>query len=76
MLDAFTNANKVTKSYTLVENTPTWFDVLVGHLTNIITKKSKTYLKPGRPIGSRDTIPWKRKKQGKTYEKSWHSYRS
>lgn len=59
----------MTKSYTLVENTPTWFDVLVKHLTNIITNKSKSCLKPGRPIGSRDTIPWKRKKKEKHMKK-------
>ena len=51
----------------LVVNVPAHIDVPEGQLENVITNESKTRLKHGRPIGSKDLIP--RKKKGTTYEK-------
>ena len=59
--DAFINTKKVTKSYILTANTPAQIDVPVGQLTN----ESKIRLKRGRPVGSKDVTPWKKK----THEK-------
>ena len=55
--DAFIDIKKVTKSHIPAANTPTWIDVLVGQLTN----ESKILLKCGRPIGSKDVTPRKRR---------------
>lgn len=41
LLDAFTDAKKVIKSYTSATNTPTQIDVCIGSLTNIIVNESK-----------------------------------
>ena len=62
LLDVFTNIKKVTKSYAPVVNAPTHIDVPEGQLENVIASESKTRLKRGRPIGSKDSIPKKRKK--------------
>ena len=57
--DAFIDTKKVTKSHIPAANTPTWIDVPIGQLTN----KSKIRLKHGRPIGSKDVTPRKRRTQ-------------
>ena len=59
--DAFIDTKKVTKSYISAANTPAQINVLVGQLTN----KSKICLKRGRPIGSNDVTPQKRRTQKK-----------
>ena len=59
--DAFIDTKKVTKSHILAANTPTRIDVLVGQLTN----ESKIRLKCGRPVGSNDVTPRKRRTQEK-----------
>ena len=66
--DAFTDIKKITKSHVLAVNTPTRIDVPEGQLENVIANESKTRLKRGRPIGSKDLIPRKKKKKT-TYEK-------
>ena len=63
LLDAFTYIKKVTKSHVPVVNTPTHIDVLEGQLENAIANDSKTHLKRGRPISSKDLIPRKKKKE-------------
>ena len=50
-----------------VVNAPTYIDVPEGQLENVIANESKTRLKRGRPIGSKDLIP--REKKRTTYEK-------
>ncbi|KAL6313570.1 hypothetical protein AAG906_006937 [Vitis piasezkii] len=59
--DAFIDTKKVTKSHIPVANTPSRIDVPVGQLTN----QSKIRLKRGRPIGSNDVTPRKRRTQEK-----------
>ncbi|WJZ98367.1 hypothetical protein VitviT2T_016895 [Vitis vinifera] len=59
--DAFIDTKKVTKSHSSAANTPAWIDVPVGQLTN----ESKIRLKRGRPIGSKDVTPRKRRIQEK-----------
>ena len=59
--DAFIDTKKVTKSHILIANTPARIDVPVGHLIN----ESKIRLKHGRPVGSKDVTPWKRRTQEK-----------
>ena len=59
LLDEFIDTKKVTKSHIPAANTPTWIDVPIGQLTN----KSKIRLKHGRPIGSKDVTPRKRRTQ-------------
>ena len=65
--DVFTDIKKVTKSHVPVVNASTRIDVPEGQLENVIANESKTRLKHGRPIGSKDLIP--RKRKGTTYEK-------
>ena len=55
--DAFTDTKKVTKSHVPAANTPPRIDVLEGQLAN----ESKKRLKRGRPFGSKDTTPRKRR---------------
>ena len=57
--DAFTDTKKVTKSHVLVANTLARIDVPEGQLTN----ESQKGLKRGRPFGSKDTTPRKRRTQ-------------
>ena len=69
---AFTNIKKVTKSHVPAVNVPAvnapaHIDVPKGQLENAIANESKTRLKHGRPIGSKDLIH--RKRKGTTYEK-------
>ena len=59
--DAFIDTKKVTKSHIPTANTPAQIDVLVRQLTN----ESKICLKRGRPIGSKDVTPRKRRTQEK-----------
>ena len=56
---AFIDTKKVTKSHISAANTPTQIDVPKGQLAN----ESKIRLKRGRPIGSKDITPQKRKTQ-------------
>ena len=65
--DIFTDIKKVTKSHVPAMNGPTHIDVPEGQLENVIENESKTRLKRGRPIGSKDLIP--RKRKCTTYEK-------
>ena len=67
LFDTFTNIKKVKKSHVSVVNTSTHINVLEGKSENVITSKSKTYLKHDRLIGSKDLVP--RKRKGTTYEK-------
>ena len=59
--NAFTYINKVIKSHVLVVNTLSHIDVLKGRLENVIASESKTCLKCGRPIDSKDSVPRKKK---------------
>ena len=59
LLDGFTNTKKVTKSHVPATNTPTRIDVPEGQLAN----ESQKHLKRGRPFGSKDTTPQKRRTQ-------------
>ncbi|RVW71587.1 Copia protein [Vitis vinifera] len=59
--DAFIDTKKVTKSHIPAANTPARIDVPVGQLTN----ESKIRLKRGRPVGSKDVTPRKRRTQEK-----------
>ena len=56
---AFVDAKKVIKSHILATNTATRINVLEGPLAN----ESKISLKRGRPIGSKDVTPQKRRTQ-------------
>ena len=42
-----------------VVNAPTYIDVPEGQLENVVANESKTHLKRGRPINSKDLIPRK-----------------
>ena len=57
--DAFTDTKKVTKSHVSAVNTPARIDVPEGQLAN----ESQKRLKCGRPLGSKDTTPRKRRTQ-------------
>ena len=59
--DAFTDATKITKSHIPAANTPARIDVPDGQNMNAAHEISKTRQKHGRPIGSKDLIPKKRK---------------
>ena len=59
-LNAFVNTKKVTKSHISTKNAPTRVDVPDGHKEN-----ECMHLKRGRPIGSKDINPQKRKTKGK-----------
>ena len=59
--DAFIDTKKVTKSYILIANTSTQLNVPIGQLTN----ESKIHLKRGRPVGSKNMTPQKRRTQEK-----------
>ena len=49
------------KSHILATNTPIWIDILIRQLTN----ESKICLKCGKPVGSKDVTPRKRRTQEK-----------
>ncbi|XP_019264929.1 PREDICTED: uncharacterized protein LOC109242531 [Nicotiana attenuata] len=57
--DAFTNLPRVTKSHIPAANAPIRIDVPVGQSINL--NESNLRLKRGRPIGSKDKNPRKRK---------------
>ena len=59
--DAFVDAKKVTKSNILAMNAPARIEVPEGHIAN----ESKTRLKRGRPIGSKDVALRKRRTKAK-----------
>ena len=65
-LHKYKENNKVT--YTNCEY-PSMYCVPVGQLENVMTSESKTRLKHGRPIGSNDIVPKKRKTLETIYEK-------
>ena len=53
-----------------IVNTPTLIDIPLRKLENVMASKSKTHLKHGKPIGSKDIIPKKKKKNYKQHMKS------
>ena len=59
--DAFVDTKKVTKSHILVANVPARVDITEGQKAY----ESKTRSKHGRPIGSKDITPRKRRTNGK-----------
>ena len=61
MSDAFIDSTKVTKSHIPAANIPARIEISTGKLQSSITNEPKPRLKRGRPIGSKDTIPRKRK---------------
>ena len=61
LLDAFVDTKKVTKSQIHVANVPARVDITEGQKTF----ESKTRSKRGRPIGSKDITPRKRRTNGK-----------
>ena len=61
LLDAFIDSTKVTKSHIPAANIPTRIEIPTGKLQSSMTNEPKPRLKHGRPIGSKDTIPRKRK---------------
>ena len=62
MLDAFIDSTKVTKSHTPTVNIPARIEIPMGKSKYSVTNEPKPQLKRGRPIGSKDTIPRKRKR--------------
>ena len=61
MPEAFIDSTKVTKSHISVANIPARIEIPIGKLQSSMTNEPKPRLKRGRPIGSKDTIPRKRK---------------
>ena len=61
MPDAFTDTKRVTKSYKPAVNASARIEIPKGQSKNEITNESKTRLKRGRPIGSKDKNLRKRK---------------
>ena len=59
--DAFTDPNKVMKSHIPAVNTLAHIEIPIGDSGNAIASASKPRLKRGRPIGSKDSFPRKRK---------------
>ena len=63
--DAFIDTAKVTKSYIPTANTPARINIPIGKTAIMeANESSMTRLKRGRPLGSKDLIPWKRKIKG------------
>ena len=62
MPDAFIDSTKVTKSHTPTVNIPARIEIPMGKSKYSVTNEPKPQLKRGRPIGSKDTIPRKRKR--------------
>ena len=54
--------HKVTKSYILTVNAPARIEIPKGQSENEVTNESKTCLKHGRPIGSKEKNLRKRKR--------------
>ena len=61
LVDAFIDTKKVIKSHIPTAYVLAWIDVPIGQLTN----EFKILLKHGRPVGSKDVTPWKRRTQEK-----------
>ena len=61
MHDDFIDSTKVTKSHIPIANIPARIEISTGKLQSSMTNEPKPRLKRGRPIGSKDTIPRKRK---------------
>ena len=59
LLDAFTDLKRITKSQIPTENAPIRIDVLIRQPS--IANETKPRLKRGRPIGSKDKNPRKKK---------------
>ena len=59
--NAFVDAKKVIKSHIPIVNAPKWIEVLEGQKEN----EFKTCLKRGRPIGSKEVAPQKRRTKAK-----------
>ena len=59
--DAFTDPNKVLKSHIPAINASAHIEIPIGDSGNAIASTSKPRLKRGRPIGSKDSFPRKRK---------------
>ena len=63
--DAFTDTTNVTKSYLPATNTPARINIPIGKTVIMAANASyMTHLKRGRPLGSKDLIPRKRKIKG------------
>ena len=58
--NAFSNPKRITKSYIPVENTPIRINVPEGPS---ITNESKVRMKHGRPVGSKDKNPRKKREK-------------
>ena len=61
MPEAFIDSTKVTKSHIPSTNIPARIEIPMGNLKYSVVNEPKPQLKRGRPIGSKDTIPRKRK---------------
>ncbi|GJZ86555.1 disease resistance CC-NBS-LRR class family protein [Tanacetum coccineum] len=59
--DAFTDTKRVTKSYIPAVNAPTRVEIPDVKSDDKVTQESKAPLKRGRPVGSKDKNPRKRK---------------
>ena len=64
MPDTFTDLKRIAKSHIPTENVPIRIDVPKGPSTSVIANESKAHLKRGRPLGSKDRNPRKRKING------------
>ena len=60
MPDAFTDSKMITKSHIPAENVPIRIDVPKGPSTSVIANESKTHLKHGRLLDSKNHNPRKR----------------
>ena len=66
--DVFTDATRVTKSHIPAVNVPARVIVLGEQSKQIIAKESSTvHQKRGRPLGSKDTVPWRKKTKYQYY---------
>lgn len=59
--DAFTDTKRVTKSFIPAVNAPARIEIPKGQSEKMVTHESTTRMKRGRPIGSKDKNPRKRK---------------
>ena len=63
MPDAFTDTKRVTKSYIPAVNAPARIEIPKGQSENEVTNEFKTRLKRGRPISSKDKIPFEKENE-------------
>ncbi|CAM8877350.1 unnamed protein product [Rhodiola kirilowii] len=63
--DAFTDTKRVTKSHIPAENAPVQIEISKGKPENKVTHEITTRLKRGRPPGSKNKNPRKRKREEK-----------